>query len=112
MVTGEMREERIIWLRYEFEQELEHFLHGEANAQKLAEAATQHTSHEEIEGLSDELLQHTFWAMQHVVHRPACWAPKREELEYLLLCLRDEEIFDPEQVEFSILASEPCPPKS
>jgi hypothetical protein len=35
------------------------------------------------------------------LHRPACWAPKPDEIEYVLRCLRDEEVFDPEAIEFT-----------
>lgn len=101
MNIDEKRTERITWLRYEFEQALERHLHGDVNARDLATTATRLTSQEEMDDLLDELLRHTYWAMQHIQHRPACWAPTREELEYLLLCVREEEIFDPEKVEFT-----------
>jgi len=101
MLTDEKRQERLTWLRVEFEQELERFLHGASDARQLAAQSSILTSRDEMDKLADELLQHTFWAMQHVLHRPACWAPKREEIEYLLLCLRDEETFDPDQIQFS-----------
>lgn len=98
---SEAQRERVTWLRYEFEQQLESFLHGHTDAHVLATTAQNLSNWDEVDGLGDELLQHTYWAMQHVTHRPACWAPKREEVEYLLLCLRGEEDFDPDEVEFS-----------
>jgi hypothetical protein len=104
---SEAQRERVTWLRYEFEQQLEAFLHGRSDAHHLADTALTLSTWEEVDGLSDELLQHTFWAMQHVTHRPACWAPKREEVEYLLLCLRGEEDFSPDQVDFSY-PDKPC----
>lgn len=94
-------EERITWLRYEFEQQLERYLHKNIDAQGLTQGTVQLTTHQEVDDLGDELLQHTFWAVQHITYQPACWAPKREELEYLLLCLRAEENFDPDQVDFT-----------
>jgi hypothetical protein len=39
--------------------------------------------------------------MQHILHRPACWAPTPDEVEYVLRCLRDEETFDPDAIEFT-----------
>lgn len=94
-------QERITWLRYEFAETLDRYQRGEIDARQLAAAAAQLSSHAEVEKLRDELLQHTFWAMQHVLHRPACWAPTPREVDYLVRCLRDEEIFDPQQVEFT-----------
>jgi hypothetical protein len=97
----EQLQERITWLRYEFEQQLERYLHNTLDAHGLTQATERLTSHREVDELGDELLQHTFWAVQHITYQPACWAPKREELEYLLLCLRAEENFDPDQVAFT-----------
>jgi hypothetical protein len=102
MTTEASRIERMTWLRVEFEQIFERYLHGSLDARELATAASGLSSQPEVDHLADELLQHSFWAMQHMQHRPACWAPTREEIEYLLLCLRDEESFDPDQVEFTL----------
>jgi|GEM_PF-6162972 len=92
--------ERITWLRYEFVQLLEQFQNGLTSASQLAQSCTALTTQTEVDTLQDDLLQHSFWAIQHMTHRPACWAPKPEEISYLLRCLRDEEIFDPEQLDF------------
>jgi hypothetical protein len=101
MTTDEQRTERITWLNVEFEEVLERFLHGDIDAQQLAQLASGLSSYEEVDKLGSELLQHSFWAMQHVTHRPACWAPTRQEIEYLLLCIREEEVFDPERIDFA-----------
>ncbi len=101
MTTNAEQTERLTWLSYELEQQIERHLHGDIDARTLAEQVGQMTSFEEVDGLADPLVMHTFWATQHMQHRPACWAPTRDELEYLLLCLRAEEIFDPEQLDFT-----------
>ena len=98
---SEKPSERATWLRYEFAELIELYQRHDVNARELAERASKLTASEELDGLGDELLQHTFWAMQHVLHRPACWAPKPDEIEYVLRCLRDEETFDPEAIEFT-----------
>ncbi|NJL95048.1 MAG: hypothetical protein HC915_15685 [Anaerolineae bacterium] len=99
MTTEAMRQERITWLRYEFAERLERCERGELTPRQLAENATQVTSQDELDRLADELLQHTFWAMHHLVHRPACWAPSGSEIAYLRRCLRDEDLFDPSLIE-------------
>jgi hypothetical protein len=101
MTTDEQRSERETWLYYEFAEAFERFLHGDIDAHQLAELSSSLTSYEEVDELGDELLQQCFWAMQHVTHRPACWAPTRQEIEYLLLCVRGEEVFDPERIDFA-----------
>ena len=93
--------ERATWLRYEFSELIEKYQRHEVNARELAERTSKLTTTEELENLGDELLKHTFWAMQHVLHRPACWAPTPDEIEYVLRCLRDEETFDPDAIEFT-----------
>jgi hypothetical protein len=98
---GEKPSERATWLRYEFTELIELYQRHDVTARELAERSSKLTSTEELDELGDELLQHTFWAMQHVLHRPACWAPKPNEIEYVLRCLRDEETFDPEAIEFT-----------
>lgn len=111
MMSDSKRDERITWLMVEFEQSIERYLHGNVDARQLAHMSDGMSSADEIETLSDELLQHTYWAMQHASHRPACWAPTRDELEYLLLCLREEEEFAPERVEFVMDKSATMPPR-
>jgi hypothetical protein len=96
-----MQAERVTWLRYEVTELIEQYQRRELTARQLAEKSSELTSTEELDNLGDELMQHTFWAMQHVLHRPACWAPKPDEIEYVLRCLRDEEVFDPEAIEFT-----------
>lgn len=99
----EMRQERITWLRYEFAEAIERCERGDMDTRQLATKAIELSSQQEIDELRDELLQHTFWAMHHALHRPACWAPTAEEIAYLRRCLRDEDLFDPAQVEFSYI---------
>lgn len=106
MTTDDKLQERLTWLRYEFSAAIEQFLHGEMDASQMAESAAKLSPPDEVENIGDELLRHSHWAMQHVKHRPACWAPTREEIEYLLVCLREEETFDPDQVEFTYLSSD------
>ncbi|MFP4322045.1 MAG: hypothetical protein ACLFTK_06295 [Anaerolineales bacterium] len=101
MTTNAEQTERLTWLSYELEQRIERFLHGDIDARALADQVASMTSYDEVDNLADPLVMHTFWAAQHMQHRPACWAPTREELEYLLLCLRGEEVFDPEQLDFT-----------
>lgn len=67
---------------------------GTLNRRDLAHQAENLTTAEEIGAFDDELLSHTFWAMRHLLHQPACWAAKPEELFYLARCLRGEEDFD------------------
>ncbi|HLA42803.1 MAG TPA: hypothetical protein VJZ27_05180 [Aggregatilineales bacterium] len=110
MITDpQQREERVTWLRYEFATAIERYKAREVTARELADISSSLTVTGEVEELGDELLQQVFWAMQHVLHRPACWAPTPQEIEYLLLCLREEEIFDPEQIEFTYRPQPPAP---
>lgn len=102
MTTDRMREERITWLRVEFAEAIEHCERGDMTRRDLHAHSTQHTTQEEIDALGDELLRYAFWAMQHYLHQPACWAPTAEEMAYLKRCLRDEDLFDTDQVEFSV----------
>lgn len=102
MNTDKMREERITWLRVEFAEAIERCERGEINRRELGELSTHHTSQIEIDTLGDELLRHTFWAMQHFLHQPACWAPSSYEMDYLKRCLRDEDLFDPDEIEFTV----------
>jgi len=101
MTEAQNKSERRTWLRYEFIQLLEQCQRGACDPRQLAASAAALTNYHEVDELADELLQHTFWASQHLLHRPACWAPTSAELDYLLRCLREEEIFDPSQVEFT-----------
>lgn len=94
-----MANERTTWLRYEVMQVLEDYQRGELDAHAVVEHSTRLVSQSEVDTLGDELLQQSYWTMQHLGHRPACWAPKRGEIDYLISCLRDEDIFDPEQIE-------------
>lgn len=64
------------------------------NSRGLAARADQIVTPEEIDTLNNELLSHTFWAMRHLLHQPACWAAVPDELFYLARCLRGEEDFD------------------
>jgi hypothetical protein len=102
MTTEKMRQERLTWLHYEFAELLERCERSEIDTRQLAELASRLTSQEEVDHLGDELLQHTFWATHHVLHRPACWAPTPQEIAYLRRCLREEDLFDPAQLEFSL----------
>lgn len=98
MAIDKRREERITWLRYELAEVIECCERGELTTRQLAAAAEKLITQGEIDVLGDELLQHTYWAMKHALHRPACWAPSAEEIAYLRRCLRDEDLFDPAQV--------------
>lgn len=80
----------------QFIEMIETYENGIISGRGLNHMAEQATSSQEVERLNDELLLHTFWATRHIIHRPACWAPKPEELHYLLQCLRGEEQFNQE----------------
>ncbi len=102
MTTDKMRDERITWLRVEFAEAIERCERSAMTRRELGDFSTLHTSQSEIEMLGDELLRYAFWAMQHFCHQPACWAPSTEEMDYLKRCLRDEDLFDPDQIEFTV----------
>ena len=72
---------------------------GAINSRGLAQQAETITTADEISEFEDELLNHTFWAMRHLLHQPACWAAKPDEVFYLERCLRGEESFDQEFVD-------------
>lgn len=78
---------------------IESYERGEINSRGLVQLAQQISTPEEVDQMGDELLSHTFWAMRHLVQRPACWAPTPAELRYLLRCLRGEEVFSLEIAE-------------
>jgi hypothetical protein len=73
---------------------IEQFRREALSSRDLAQFAETLTTTEEVAALDDELLSHTFWALRHLVHQPACWAAKPEELYYLARCLQGEEDFD------------------
>lgn len=102
MNTTKVPQERITWLRVEFAEAIERCEQGKMNRRELGEFSNHHTSQTEVDELGDELLRHVFWAMQHFFHQPACWAPSASEMAYLKRCLRDEEMFDPDQLEFTV----------
>ncbi|MCI0712154.1 MAG: hypothetical protein L0154_18510 [Chloroflexi bacterium] len=81
-------------LSQEFISAIEEYRQGALNSRGLAKRAEQITDADEVDSMQDELLSHTFWAMRHLIHRPACWASKPEELYYLARCLRGEDDFD------------------
>ncbi|NDJ84366.1 MAG: hypothetical protein GYB66_00630 [Chloroflexi bacterium] len=72
---------------------IEDFEKGAYSSRGLAKRAEELTSPEELLLVNDELLNHTFWVMRHLVHQPACWAPSNGELMYLYRCLKGEEQF-------------------
>lgn len=78
---------------------IETYDRGEINSRGLVQLAEKISTPEAVDQLGDELLSHTFWAMRHLVHRPACWAPTPAEVSYLLRCLRGEELFSLETAE-------------
>lgn len=80
-------------LAKEFVEAIESYDRGEINSRGLVQLAQQISTPEQVDQMGDELLSHTFWAMRHLVHRPACWAPTPAEVRYLLRCLRGEEVF-------------------
>lgn len=82
-----------------FIEAIESYDRGEINSRGLVLLAQQLSTPEEVDRIGDELLSHTFWAMRHLVHRPACWAPTPTEVRYLLRCLREEEVFSLEVAE-------------
>lgn len=86
-------------LTTEFIGAIEEYRQGALNSRGLAKRAEQITSADELDELHDEVLSHTFWAMRHLVHRPACWAAKPEELYYLARCLDGEDDFDQSIIE-------------
>ena len=86
-------------LTVEFIGAIEEYRLGALNSRGLASRAEQITDADELDSLQDELLSHTFWAMRHLIHRPACWAAKPEELYYLARCLNGEEDFDQSIIE-------------
>lgn len=102
MNTNEMRTERITWLHFEVAEIIERCERGELDKRQLAETISQVVSQEEVDRLDDELLRHAYWATQNYLRLPACWAPTPAEMAYLRRCLRDEDLFEPNQVEFSI----------
>lgn len=103
MSSDKNQQERITWLQIEFAEAIERCERSEINLRQLSEAAHQLTTQDEVDELENDLLQHTFWAMTHAQLNPACWAPKSKEIQYLRRCLLEEDVFDPEQVEFTIL---------
>lgn len=81
-------------LSKQFIEAIEEYQRSAINSRGLAHRAEKITTAEEIESFDDELLSHSFWAMRHLLHQPACWAAKPDELFYLVRCLRGEEDFD------------------
>lgn len=75
------------------------FEKGAYSSRGLAKRVEQLTSIDEINQINDGLLSHTFWVARHLVHRPACWAPSIQELEYVYQCLRNEDQFSQEFVD-------------
>lgn len=94
--------ERITWLRFEFAEMIERWERREITLRQMGEQANTITTQAEINELGDELLRHAYWAITNAHNRPACWAPNSEEMLYLRRCLREEDVFDPDQVEFTI----------
>ena|SRR5688572_13573504 len=82
------------YLMSQFAEAIEDYQRGAINSRGLAHRADEISTAEDIAPLEDELLNHTFWAMHHLLHQPACWAAKPEEISYLGRCLRGEETFD------------------
>ncbi|MBI5931389.1 MAG: hypothetical protein HY862_18925 [Chloroflexi bacterium] len=82
-----------------FIEAIESYDRGEINSRGLVLLAQQISTPEVVDQMGDELLSHAFWAMRHLVHRPACWAPTPAEVRYLLRCLRGEEVFSLEVAE-------------
>lgn len=78
----------------EFLSAIAQYQSGAINSRGLALLAEKITTSEQLSLLDDELLNHTFWAMRHLLHQPACWATKPAELDYLMLCLQGEDDFD------------------
>lgn len=102
MTNNDKQSERTTWLRVELADVIERCERGEIDARQLAARSGEITTQDEVDRLGDELLQHTFWAMQHAYQRPACWAPSAKEMTYLRRCLQDEELFDPDQIDFTV----------
>lgn len=75
---------------------IETFEKGLISSRGLAQQAEKLTTPAELADIDDELLNHTFWALRHLMQRPACWAPKLEEISYILRCLHGEETFSQE----------------
>lgn len=75
---------------------IENYNKGLLTSRGLAHEAEAVTSPQELQALNDALLTHAFWTMRHLMQRPACWAPKPEELLYVLECLRGDDTFNQE----------------
>lgn len=86
-------------LTEKFVEAITEFEKGAYSSRGLAKRVEQLTSIDEINQIDDPLLAHTFWVARHLVHRPACWAPSIQELEYVYRCLRKEDQFSQEFVD-------------
>ncbi len=75
------------------------FDQGTISSRGLARWVERLASAEEVNGLGDDLLNHSFWVARHLLHQPACWAPTVAELHYVARCLRGEEDFSMDKVE-------------